>query len=56
VDMVTTEGELGVLKNLQRKASQADTMFSALVAHMNDELHMRRENPYVTQEEVPSWL
>ena len=56
VDIVTTEGELGVLKNLQRKAAQADTMFSELVKHMNDELHMRRDNPYVACEEVPPWL
>jgi hypothetical protein len=56
VDIVTTEGELNVLKNLQRKAAQADAMFSALVKHMNDELHMKRDNPFVTREEVPAWL
>ncbi len=56
VDIVTTEGEREVLNNLQRKAAAADRMFTELVAHMNDELHMRRENPYVAAEEVPSWL
>lgn len=56
VDIVTTEGELGVLANLQRKATAADCMFSRLVSHMNDELHMRREDQYIEQEVIPSWL
>lgn len=56
VDIVTTEGEFGVLKNLQRKATAADHMFTQLVQHQNDELHINRENPYVMEEEVPAWL
>lgn len=56
VDIVTTEGELNVLKNLQRKATQADRMFSALVTYMTDALHIDRENLYTMPEEVPSWL
>ena len=56
VDIVTTEGELNVLKNLQRKAAQADAMFSALAKHMNDELHMKHAEPFTIKEEVPSWL
>jgi hypothetical protein len=38
VDVITTEGGANVLANLQRKADQADRMFTALVAHMNDAL------------------
>jgi hypothetical protein len=56
VDLITTEGELEVLKNLQRKAAAADRMFSELVAHMNDELHLRSDNPYTQQERIPPWL
>lgn len=56
VDVVTTEGELGVLKNLQRKAAAADQMFSRLVALMNDALHVERDREYPISEEVPSWL
>jgi hypothetical protein len=56
VDLITTEGELEVLKNLQRKAQAADRMFTELVAHMNDELHLRSEDPYKQEERVPSWL
>jgi len=56
VDVVTTEGELNVLKNLQRKASQADRMFSNLVAEMNNALHIEKTNNGTTKEKIPSWL
>jgi superfamily II DNA/RNA helicase len=56
VDIVTTEGELNVLKNLQRKAANADRMFTELVAHMNDALHMRGSDPYQQEVSVPTWL
>lgn len=55
VDVIATEGGRNVLANLQRKATQADEMFSALVAHMN---HARDIDPhaYTNRIEVPSWL
>lgn len=55
VDVIATKGGSNVLANLQRKATQADEMFSALVAHMND---ARAVDPhtYHGQIEVPSWL
>lgn len=56
VDIVTTEGEKGVLRNLQRKAASADTMFTNLVAEMNHELALMRDNPFTRKEEVPAWL
>lgn len=56
VDIVATEGELGVLKNLQRKATQADRMFSNLVEQMNASMTVDRRNTHTTQMEVPSWL
>lgn len=56
VDIVTTEGERDVLDNLQRKAANADVMFTNLVGHMNDELHMRIDNEFTNQEIIPSWL
>lgn len=56
VDIVTTEGEQSVLKNLQRKAAGADKMFSALVAEMNQALTIERSQKFNEQEEVPSWL
>jgi hypothetical protein len=56
VDIITTEGERGVMKNLQRKAQQADTMFSHLVAEMNQALGINRVNNMTKRIEVPSWL
>lgn len=56
VDIVTTEGERGVMRNLQRKADQADQMFDRLVAEMNNALHIERANNMTKTMEVPSWL
>jgi len=55
VDVITTEGGRNVLANLERKAEQADAMFTALVAHMNDALDVQRVD-YTNQMEVPPWL
>ena len=56
VDIVTTEGERGVMRNLQRKAEQAEAMFSRLVAEMNQALAIDRINNMTKKIEVPSWL
>ena len=56
VDVVTSEGERGVMDNLQRKARQADQMFTKLVALMQNELAIVRKNDYTKQAEVPQWL
>lgn len=56
VDIVTTEGEAGVTANLQRKADQAERMFSNLVAEMNNILHINRTNKFNQQTEKPLWL
>ena len=56
VDIVTTEGERGVLKNLQRKAEQADRMFSNLVAEMNSAIAIDRAASFTKTQEIPSWL
>jgi len=56
VDLVVTEGERGAKENLRRKSEAADRMFSALVSHMNEELHIEREQNYNTDVQVPSWL
>jgi len=55
VDIVTTEGGRNVLANLQRKARQADEMFTELVSHMND---ARKIDAHVYDKEmdIPSWL
>jgi hypothetical protein len=56
VDIVTTEGERGVLKNLQRKSQQADRMFSNLVAEMNAAIVIDRASKFTKKLEVPAWL
>lgn len=56
VDIVTTEGGRHALENLQRKADQADRMFTALVAHMGDALHIQRSIDHTRSVEVPPWL
>jgi len=56
VDIVTTEGERGVLRNLQRKAEQADKMFSNLVAQMNTAQSIARSSQFTNRMELPVWL
>jgi hypothetical protein len=56
VDIVTTEGERGITRNLQRKADQADEMFSRLVAEMNNALRIERANNATKPVEIPAWL
>ena len=56
VDIVTTEGELGVLKNLQRKAEAASKMFEKLVEYINNELKIDRKTTDLTTLEAPEWM
>jgi hypothetical protein len=56
VDIVTTEGELGVLKNLQRKSEDAEKMFAQLVANMQNEMRVNRSIERLQGVHLPSWL
>ena len=56
VEIVTTPGGSRARASLQRKAAQADEMFSALVKHMNDALSVARTATYGNDVEVPSWV
>jgi len=56
VDVVASEGEIGVLNNMNRKAKAAEKMFKNLVSLMNNELKIEKQNTYTKKEEVPSWL
>ncbi len=56
VDIVASEGERGVLTNLQRKQGQADRMFTNLVAEMAQELHIARPVAPTSPLEIPTWL
>lgn len=56
VDVITTEGGSRVLANLQHKAEQADRMFDALVAHMNNARSIDPHVNYNNRLELPSWI
>jgi hypothetical protein len=56
VDIVASEGERGVLANLQRKQDQADQMFENLVQEMNNAIAMMRPPRQAITLEVPQWL
>lgn len=56
VDIVTTDGEESVVKNLQRKSEQTDEMFSALVAEMNRSMDITTSDNFHERERIPSWL
>lgn len=56
VDVITSDGERDVLKNLQRKAAAADQMFARLVALMGNELRIARARAETTETKAPSWL
>ena len=56
VDIITTEGEIGVLRNLQRKAEAADKMFSMLVKYMSDAIKIQKRTDYSGKVDLPKWL
>ena len=56
IDLVTSEGELGVMKNLQRKAAAMDKMFTVLVKEMQNGLKINRSAKFDKKLEVASWL
>ena len=56
VDIVSTEGEQNVLRNLQRKSNQADQMFGNLVAQMNQAIGVDKASPFTKKQELPEWL
>jgi hypothetical protein len=56
VDMITTDGQENVLRNLERKAEQASVMFDKLVQMMGQEMKIERRNEYTKEMRIPTWL
>ncbi len=56
IDVITSEGESGVLKNMKRKSEQSEQMFAKLVSLINQELYIKREDNQTTKQTNPSWL
>ena len=56
VHFIVNEGEVGVLKNLERKSEQADRMFESLVQFMNEAISVDRNDVFTKKSQVPEWL
>lgn len=56
VDVISSEGEAGVLANLNRKAGQSEQMFSKLVNLINNELRIEKTNNHTKTQQLPQWL
>jgi hypothetical protein len=56
VDVISSEGEAGVVANMQRKAAQAESMFAKLVELINNELRIEHVNRFTNKQELPDWL
>jgi hypothetical protein len=56
VDIVSTTGGMSVLKNLQRKAKQADQIFTEIVKYMNDSIRISNQKEFTQKTEIPQWL
>lgn len=56
IDVISSEGEAGVIANMRRKSDAADKMFERLVKLMNNELKIKKVNNFTRKEEVPGWL
>ena len=56
VDVVSTDGEAGIMQNIQRKAKDAERMFENLVSHMNNELRIENIEKEKTIKNLPKWL
>ena len=56
LDVISTEGEVGVRRSMARKKHQAEAMFSELVKHMNDALRIERPDRHTQKMELPKWI
>lgn len=56
IDVIASEGEQGVLSNLNRKAIAADRMFASMIDLMNNELKVNQHNDHNLQIQKPVWL
>jgi hypothetical protein len=56
VDLVTTEGEADVMRNLERKAAAAEKMFQSIVDEMSNELQINRSQYFFNKVELPTWM
>ncbi len=55
LDVVATEGEVSVRRNMDRKEKLAGIMFDEVIGHLNDALSVRGDK-HTQPTEVPKWL
>lgn len=55
LDVISSEGEINVKRNMDRKERLADKMFEAIVKFMNDAEHVGQQQPTI-RTEAPSWM
>lgn len=56
VDIVATDGQEHIMRNLRRKAEAANRMFTELVSHMNQGMRIDSDRSFNLKMETPSWL
>lgn len=56
INIISTEGELSILKNLQRKSKAADKMFSRLIEFMSNANKIEKPSKFKEKEIIPVWL
>ena len=56
IDMVTTEGELGVYHNIKRKSDDAVLMFKMMIEYMSNELKIQAKEHINNQITLPKWI
>lgn len=55
LDVISTEGEINVRKNMERKEKMAAKMFESIVAFMNESQDVAEKGP-LHEMEIPTWL
>jgi hypothetical protein len=54
-DVIATEGQKGIMRNMQRKSAQADRMFEELVKHMKDAIRIEGGYTFDKEMVLPCW-
>lgn len=56
VSIIVSEGERGVIKNLERKKRQASELFDKIVSHMKDSRRLNKFDRFDKKEKLPAWM
>ena len=56
IDVISSEGESGVVSNMRRKSEQSEAMVARLVELINNELRIEKINKHTNTQTLPTWL